>query len=137
MENNAIKTLLQSRGLKATRTRINLLIKMHKHGSAISHSVIQKQMRPIDRVTLYRTLESLKKCGIIHKAFQDQNESYYAVCGKTCDKNHHQHEHVHFKCTKCNTITCEELSKTVNISLPNYQIEKISINVEGICKVCI
>ena len=137
MDNNIIKALLQSRKLKATSTRIELLTKMYKFGSAISYSEIQKQMSPIDRVTLYRTIESLKKCGIIHIAFQDQNESYYAVCGKTCDENNHHHEHVHFKCKKCNTITCEELNKNFNISLPNYQIEKISINVEGICKVCI
>ena len=136
MDNNAIKNLLKNRGLKATNTRLDLLNKMQKYGSAMSYSNLQKEMSPIDRVTLYRTIESLKENGIIHKAFQENNETYYAVCGNTCDENHHQHEHVHFKCTKCNTVTCEKLSNTIEVLLPKYLIQKVSVNVEGLCQVC-
>ena len=56
-----IKELLQKRKLKATSTRLNLLSKMGEYGSAMSHSAIQKKMNPIDRVTLYRTIETLKE----------------------------------------------------------------------------
>ena len=82
MNNFQIKELLQKRNLKATNTRLNLLVKMDKYGSAMSYSAIQKQMDPIDRVTLYRTLETLKEKGVIHKAFQENNEIYYAICGR-------------------------------------------------------
>ena len=136
MDTNPIKELLQKRGLKATKTRVDLLTKMHRYGSAMSHSTIQKKMGPIDRVTLYRTLESLKENGIIHIAFQENNETYYAICGNSCDENHHQHEHVHFKCTKCNTVTCEKLISKIEVSLPNYLIDKISVNIEGLCQIC-
>ena len=132
-----IKELLQKRKLKATSTRLNLLSKMREHASAMSYSAIQKQMNPIDRVTLYRTIETLKEKGIIHKVFQEKNETYYAICGISCDEHHHIHEHIHFKCLSCNTITCEDLPTNVNIALPNYQIQKISINIEGTCKKCI
>ncbi len=137
MNNFQIKELLQKRNLKATNTRLNLLVKMDKYGSAMSYSAIQKQMDPIDRVTLYRTLETLKEKGVIHKAFQENNEIYYAICGRKCGENHHHHEHVHFKCLSCKTITCKELKETFQISIPKHEIYKVAINIEGLCESCI
>ena len=131
-----IKELLKERKLKATNTRLSLLIKMAKYGSAISYSDIQKALNPIDRVTLYRTIESLKEKGIIHKAFQENSEVYYAICGNSCGENHHHHEHIHFKCLKCYTISCEKLDQILELSLSDFIINKISINLEGICKFC-
>ena len=136
MDNNLIRGLLKKRGLKSTKTRVDLLTKMQDCSSAMSYSTIQKEMAPIDRVTLYRTLESLKENGIIHIAFQENNETYYAICGNSCDENNHQHEHVHFKCTNCNTVTCEKLISEIQILLPNYLIDKISVNIEGLCQLC-
>ena len=136
MNKSQIRTLLQKRSLKATSNRLNLLTKMANFGSAMSYSAIQKQLQPIDRVTLYRTIETLKEKGIIHKAFQENNEIYYAICGNSCAEDHHHHEHVHFRCTKCNTISCEDLNNSLEISIPNHQIFKVSINVEGVCGVC-
>ena len=136
MNSKDIKALLKKRNLKSTSTRLNLLTKMKKYGSAISHSELQKQMNPIDRVTLYRTIETLKDKGIIHKAFQENSEVYYAICGNSCEENQHHHEHAHFKCTKCNKISCEKLDQILEFSLSDFIINKISINLEGICKLC-
>ena len=137
MNSIQIKELLHERSLKATKTRINVLNKMHKHGSAMSHSAIQKEMKKTDRVTLYRTLEALKEKGVIHKAFQDNNDIYYAICDNNCDAEKHHDEHLHFKCVKCNSITCEEMSEAVEISIPNFVINKVSVNVEGLCLKCV
>ncbi|MDG1849839.1 MAG: transcriptional repressor [Flavobacteriales bacterium] len=136
MDSVQLKELLRKRNLKATHTRLSLLNKMHAYGSAMSHSVIQKQMQPIDRVTLYRTIESLHEKGIIHKAFQENNETFYAICGSSCNTQAHKHDHAHFKCLKCNTVSCQELDETLKISLPNYEINKVSIHIEGICDLC-
>ena len=61
MESNNIKEMLKKRNLKATSNRLNLLTKMQNNGSAMSYSKIQNTMQPIDRVTLYRTIEKLKE----------------------------------------------------------------------------
>ena len=132
-----IKELLNNRNLKATSTRLNLLSKMIKYGSAMSYSSIQNEMNPIDRVTLYRTLETLKEKGVIHKAFQDNNETYYAICYNSCDAEKHHDEHLHFKCVKCNSITCEDINEAIEISIPNFVINKVSVNVEGLCLKCV
>ena len=136
MNTSQIKELLQKKKLKATKTRIGVLEKMHKANSAVSHSVIQKEMKQTDRVTLYRTLEALKENGVIHKAFQDNNEIYYAICDNNCDDEKHLHEHLHFKCVKCKTITCEEINEEIQITMPNFIINKVSVNVEGFCFKC-
>ncbi|MDC3134120.1 transcriptional repressor [Bacteroidota bacterium] len=136
MESNNIKEILKKRNLKATSNRLNLLTKMQNNGSAMSYSNIQNTMQPIDRVTLYRTIEKLKEKGIIHTAFQSNNETYYAICGLDCSTESHKHDHIHFKCLKCETVTCEDLLNSLNISLPKHEIHNVSVNIKGICEVC-
>lgn len=136
MDNNYFKNLLNNRELKATSPRLNLLLTMEEYKSAMPYSAIQKAMKSMDRVTLYRTLESLKKKGIIHKAFQEKNESYYAICSQKCGKNHHHHDHIHFRCVRCEAVTCEKPSEVIEISIPDKEIHKISIHVEGVCQLC-
>lgn len=136
MDTQHFKDLLRSRALKATSTRLNLLVAMQEYHSAMPYSVIQERFKSIDRVTLYRTLESLKEQGVIHKAFQENNEVYYAICGKNCDKSQHDHDHIHFKCVKCENVTCEKPDKKVNVSIPEHEVFKMTIHIEGVCKHC-
>ena len=136
MDSNYFKELLNDRALKATTPRLNLLMTMQDYKSAMPYSAIQKAMDPIDRVTLYRTIESLTSKGIIHKAFQESNEVHYAICGSKCSSQDHQHDHIHFKCIKCNTVSCEKPISNLEISLPDYEIHKMSIHLEGVCSVC-
>jgi Fur family ferric uptake transcriptional regulator len=136
MKINEFKEILKKRNLKATSNRLNLLTKIQNNGSAMSYSNIQSTMQPIDRVTLYRTIEKLKEKGIIHTAFQSNNEIYYAMCGMDCSSENHIHNHIHFKCSKCETVTCEDVLNSLNISLPKHEIHNISVNVKGICEVC-
>ncbi len=136
MTDQYFKKLLHSRALKATSHRLNLLTNIDAYKSAMPYSAIQKAMKSMDRVTLYRTLESLKEKGIIHKAFQENNESYYAICGKKCDVHHHAHDHVHFKCVKCEAVTCEIPTQQIEILIPNMDIKKVTVYVEGVCNLC-
>ena len=136
MKINEFKEILKKRNLKATSNRLNLLTKIQNNGSAMSYSNIQSTMQPIDRVTLYSTIEKLKEKGIIHTAFQSNNEIYYAICGMDCSSENHIDNHIHFKCLKCETVTCEDVLNSLNISLPKHEIHNISVNVKGICEVC-
>ena len=136
MDQQYFKDLLHDRDLKATSTRIKLLLEMDAYKSAIPYSAIQAAMKSIDRVTLYRTLEILKEKGIIHVAFQGRHDTHYAICSLECDKHKHQHNHIHFKCIECKSVTCEKTSETINVSIPYNEIHNISIHVEGLCAVC-
>lgn len=131
------KDLLRNRELKATNPRLKLLMKMHEFESAMPYSAIQESMESMDRVTLYRTIESLKKKGIIHKAYQENNDVYYAICGTGCGTHAHRHDHIHFKCEKCDLVTCKESVKNVQLAIPDHLINKVNIHVEGICPACL
>ena len=121
-----IKELLHKRELKATNSRIDLLSNLDKFGSAMAYSAIQKALKSTDRVTLYRTLQTLSDKGIIHKAAHIDNEDYYAICEHSCTADEHIHHHVHFKCDDCHTITCENIEKEIDLSIPNYKINSVS-----------
>ena len=54
-----IKELLNERKLKATNSRVSLLHNILNYGSAMPYSAIQKALKSTDRVTLYRTLQTL------------------------------------------------------------------------------
>ncbi len=127
--------LLRDRDLRATTFRLKLLTCLQAYHSAMPHAAIQSAMEPIDRVTLYRTLDSLIQKGIIHKAYQEGSNIYYAICDENCDSSHH-HEHLHFRCSVCETVTCQLPSHTLKISIPDYEVHKVDIHVDGVCKSC-
>lgn len=136
MDLQYFKDLLNERELKATTHRLNLLVKMQEYNSAMPYSAIQASMKSIDRVTLYRTLESLQKQGIIHKAYQENNEIYYAVCGMKCKKDQHTHDHLHFKCLSCKLVTCQKTTSHLKIAIPDFEIFNTTVYLEGLCKAC-
>lgn len=136
-EYQQIEDLLRRNALKVTGNRMDLLLAMRAHESAMPYSAIQHKMQGMDRVTLYRTIKSLSECGIIHMAYQENDEKYYALCGGSCSHDEHHHDHVHFKCTACGTVTCEQPISTIKLSIPNHDIRSVTINVEGVCASCL
>ena len=131
-----LKDLLKSRSLKATKGRLDLLQLLHRNSSATSYTEIQKKMAPIDRASLYRILFNLTEHGIIHKAYQENNTTFYALCDNLCESEKHNHKHLHFKCNQCNSVTCEEMPIPFNIKLPKFKIEEWSILLTGLCDKC-
>jgi len=130
------KALLHGRNLKVTPTRLEVLQIFQKYNSAVTFSVIQEVCNKTDRVTLYRTIQTFVEKGIIHKAYQSEDETYYALCSHNCSSEAHFHNHIHFKCTNCKSVTCEHLSEEMKIVLPLFEIEKVDISISGICVKC-
>ena len=130
------KDLLRSRKLRATPKRLQLLSNMQRNQRAMSHAEIQESLPGVDRVTLYRTLETFINQGIIHQAFRENNQMHYALCGETCNVGQHQHSHMHFKCESCETVTCKDLINRFDIDFAG-EIHDISIQVKGICESCL
>jgi Fur family ferric uptake transcriptional regulator len=131
-----LKSILAKRGLKATNARIEVLELLNNQSYATPFQTIQSNLNKLDRVTLYRTIQALLEKGIIHKAFTDQNETYYALCRDAYSSESYPHNHVHFKCTNCNKVSCEDLKEVIKIALPNFQIHNTQINLTGICSNC-
>ncbi|HEV7620942.1 MAG TPA: transcriptional repressor [Flavisolibacter sp.] len=134
---SGINDLLRRKHLSITDTRIKILSLFLGAKDALAHSDIEnKAGEKIDRVTIYRTLQTFVEKGIIHTIPTSDNSIRYALC-KDCTEEHHHDDHVHFICNKCNTITCLDNIVSPQINLPgNYTSTSVQVVINGICKAC-
>jgi Fe2+ or Zn2+ uptake regulation protein len=91
--------------------------------------------REIDRVTLYRILQSFCDDGKVHKFFDDNGKTYYARC-HDCSTGHHQDNHPHFRCLQCDTITCIERPLAAQPLPSGYRAASAASLIVGYCPTC-
>lgn len=132
---NFAKSILKERGLKQTNARVSAISNIHSYTGAIPYYKLQKLIA-IERTTLYRTLNKLVEEAIIHKTQGSDNETYYAIGGHECGPEGHLHRHIHFQCRVCQKVICENLKEEFSIVIPEYVIEKVEINLQGVCPSC-
>jgi Fur family ferric uptake transcriptional regulator len=103
--------------------------------SALSQDILEQQVKDkMDRVTIYRVLNRFCEDGIAHKIVSDDGKYYFALC-RGCKQDHHSHEHVHFRCVRCQKVEC--LPGKLNPKLPEgYQPVYANYWVSGYCKSC-
>ena len=129
--------ILKKHGLKNTRQRQVVLQEFSKTNSALSQPDLEKRLKgEMDRVTLYRILSSFQDSGILHSILDLQGTANYAVCSSSCSAHHHQDEHVHFNCTKCEKIYCLE-TKVPEVRIPvSFKSAHVALTVTGLCSTC-
>jgi len=102
---------------------------------ASSHAEIQKSLKGLcDSVTIYRVLERLLVEGVIHKIVNVAGGVKYASCHSCSTK--HNHNHIHFSCQKCKSVTCLEAVEP-SYKLPKtYKISEMNFTLSGLCPKC-
>jgi Fur family ferric uptake transcriptional regulator len=136
-ERKEIEALLNSKNLRITSARIELLSVFKSADGAISGSSIHEALSDRDRVTVYRTIQKLLKVGVLHKALEENNEVFYALCNSQCTSKAHHHDHIHFKCVQCGEVDCIENQKIPSFDLNNYKVEDVEVFVKGYCPNCL
>ena len=132
-----IQNILKINGLRLTPNRESILSYIIEQDHAISNSDVEQIFVDMDRVTIYRTLNTFMKKGIIHEISDGSNATKYAICSEKCSGHEHHDEHVHFRCSKCNKTTCIDTVSIPNIQLPEgYTFQKSSYTISGVCNVC-
>ncbi|SEL43281.1 Fur family transcriptional regulator, ferric uptake regulator [Aquimarina amphilecti] len=118
-----------------TATKEAVLSVLNASGKAMSQSAIEKKINvDINRATIYRVLNNYCEDGILHRIVADDGRQYFAICLE-CDEDRKSLHHFHFRCEKCETISC--LPEPVNFSLSNdYIVEKVNCILTGVCKDC-
>lgn len=103
--------------------------------TALSQDMVEGQLKgSIDRVTIYRVLNSFCEDGLVHRVVSDEGKTYFALC-IGCKGNHHRHEHAHFRCLNCQTVEC--LPTIVKAKLPEgYSMTQMNFWISGYCKAC-
>ena len=134
----SIKGELRDAGLKVTPVRTAVLDFLTRMGRPFTAKEIVAKLAPkmkgLDMVTVYRTLHSFEKEGMVRSLSLGQDALSYEV------PSHHHH---HIVCTNCGLIesfeACAFDSIKANVlkkSKSFKDISKHSFELFGLCKVC-
>ncbi len=131
----AIKIYTMNKIVRNTTAKTEIQNLISQSDVALSHTEIQSSLDGLcDRVTIYRVLERLTEEGLIHKIVNIDGGVKYASC-HNCTTTHH-HNHIHFSCQKCKSVTCIE-NVEPSFKLPRkYKVSEVNFTVSGICPQC-
>ena len=133
---NDFKTILKNGALKITPTRLAILDIFSNDCKPVNAEYIFEKLKnkKINLVTIYRTLTSLEKAGILKRVDLHKESAYYEL------GNHHHH---HIVCTKCGVVEgfdgCDikTLSKKILGKSSKFkEINQHSLEFFGVCKAC-
>jgi Fur family transcriptional regulator, ferric uptake regulator len=132
-----LDSLLHRKQLSSTESRRKILSLFLASKDALTHADIEKNSgKKVDRVTVYRTLQTFVEKGIIHSIPTDDNNVLYALC-KDCAVGDHHDDHVHFLCTHCEKTICLDDIVSPIIDVPKgYVIDSVQVVIKGTCKEC-
>ncbi len=132
-----IKNIFKEFSITYTNNRAKVLNFFLKQSHPSTLKDIKIYLGKFDRVTLFRILNLFEEKNIIHSIRIDSENTFYSICSDNCNEKGHFHDHVHFKCETCSDVSCISIDEFPSISIPNFKVNNIDINVIGICKSCI
>lgn len=109
---------LRQAAVRVTKVRIKVLAALLGANRAFSHQEVQDTLVDMDRVTLYRALDCLTEAGLAHKIPGDDRIFRYSAGNDHAEqrsafsmsRSAAQHQHGHFKCTRCARVFCLDKS---------------------------
>lgn len=142
--------MLSEAGIRATDARLSVLSELLFSQRALSHLEVHDALPDMDRVTLYRALDCLTDAGLAHKISGDDRVFRYSTGSDavTSKEKAVQHQHGHFKCTRCARVFClddaqqpatlgEQLQATLQATLGRgFQSHDIELTIKGWCADC-
>ena len=129
--------ILNDHGLRNTKVRREVLQVFLDQRNALSHQHIEQKLDNVDRITLYRTLKTFEKNGIIHRAIDGGDKIKYALCAPGCDEHQHTDHHAHFHCVACDRTLCLDEVHIPKVKVPaNYAIHDVHLILSGTCAAC-
>lgn len=132
--------LLRDNGLKVTRTRLavlGVLGRAHKPQSTQAILGEVREVGPADRVTVYRSLETFFKAGLVERVQAGDKAWRYHLSA-----DHAHPRHPHFYCSGCGMLQCLP-PDTLKLDLDQVsrvlggRVEHCSVSLEGVCRRCL
>jgi Fur family ferric uptake transcriptional regulator len=132
--------LIRESGLKATgsRSRILRVLSNAKKPLRIK-DIYERAQNPeeeMNMVTIYRTIETFAKKGLVRRVDFGEDAAYYEIH----DSKHHHH---YITCTKCKRHDCVDTcaynnsEPDIQSKLPNYDtVSYHSVGYFGVCTAC-
>lgn len=125
--------LLASHGLRRTPVRLAVLQALGDARRALSHAELEAALPgPVDRVTLYRVLDSLVDAGLALRQVGDDRTNRFSLA----DGGDHG-AHSHFHCDDCGRVFCMPLKPPRKPALPpGFALEGADLRLHGHCPDC-
>ena len=128
---------IRKAGLRRTKAREWILGILLEADRPLTHQQISAELTAVDsdKVTLYRTLNTLKESGLVHAVQGIGGTLLFCanpVASVSCPGNH-----AHFQCRGCGAMQCIEAQKLPRIVMTRgAQVEAKQLVAFGLCPVC-
>lgn len=110
------RALLRSARLRVTAVRLRLIEVLAATDSALDAQQIEAAARlpAADRVTIYRTLNTLVDAGIAHRLDPGDRVYRFSLTSHAhCEGDQHRHEHLHMVCDTCGRVRCLDVAEVI------------------------
>jgi Fur family ferric uptake transcriptional regulator len=132
--------LLRGAGLKRTKVRLAVMDILAQNGRPLSaQQILGRLPAGIDRVTLYRTLNTLTIKKLLHRVHGDDQIWRYGIGNLNTAA---RHGHAHFVCDSCGTVECLSDTRVPEGGIrrsavrSGYRIDYSEVLVHGMCPDC-
>ena len=131
-----VEEMLGNAKLRATHQRKVVLGLLIEKASPLSHSEISSMLaEPLDKVTLYRTLQTLTAAGIAHQV--QGLDGVWRFCAHDPQSKGCPGDHPHFLCLHCGKMICLIGQKLPRVEVPEgMTVEGKQLVVYGCCSKC-
>ena len=134
--NEKARRMLTSAHLYCTESRIAILKVLLEAPSPIRQDEIADRLpgKPANKVTIYRTLDSLIDAGLVHRAFMQERAWHFELADHCTERQCHPH----FTCSNCGRTHClREFSiPMAPSSYKGFIIQHQQVRLEGLCPAC-
>ncbi|HEY0668175.1 MAG TPA: transcriptional repressor [Sphingobacteriaceae bacterium] len=132
-----IENILISKEINPTPNRMLVLNYMLYQQAATSLTDIERELIPMDRVSVYRTLKTFQEKGLVHSIEDGTGVPKYAMCAEECDAQRHRDLHLHFYCRSCKETFCLPATKIPKVKLPvRFRADEVDLIIKGLCNKC-
>lgn len=120
-------------GLRRTSARLIVLQVLRDASRPMSHADLEDARdHSLDRVTLYRTLDSFVKAGLVTRQVGEDRVSRFVLHDGV---NHRQHSHFH--CDDCGHVFCLPVKPPRKVDLPTgFSADSANFSIHGHCPSC-
>lgn len=124
--------------LRKTPSRLAIVQHLLVSDFPQSESEIHVKMQDAyDRITFYRSIQTLMEAGVVHRIVADNTTVRYAL--NQCSQHLHEHhnDHVHFYCKQCGRVECLKEVAIQQYELPDgFLKQECDVVIKGLCRKC-
>jgi len=130
---------IHAAGQRATPARVRVLALLGAAPQGLTHQEIETALArsgkgPMDRVTLYRVLDSLVSCGLVLRQADESRVFRFSAAQQAAAHA----AHAHFRCDDCGRMFCLESPLPAAPALPpGFRLSRMSLDLRGECRECI